>query len=105
MALNYGSRQEILRAFKYLQKHNVKEPSEKDISAALYTAGLPDPDLLIRTSGEKRISNFLLWQLAYAEFIFTKTYWPDFNKKELNECINEFKTRDRRYGGIEDGTK
>ena len=62
-------------------------------------------DLLIRTSGEMRTSNFLLWQLAYAEFIFTKTCWPDFNKKELNECINEFKTRDRRYGGIEDGNK
>ena len=100
LALNYGSRQEILRAFKYLREHNINEPSEKDMSAALYTAGLPDPDLLIRTSGEKRISNFLLWQLAYTEIYITDVLWPDFLEEEFYKALIDFQGRERRYGGI-----
>ena len=111
ICLNYGGKSEIVRATKLIAEEvkngniSVEDINEKSFENYLYTKDLPPVDLLIRTSGEMRTSNFLLWQLAYAEFIFTKTYWPDFNKKELNECINEFKTRDRRYGGIEDGTK
>ena len=111
ICLNYGGKSEIVRATKLIAediKNGVifaDDINEKSFENYLYTKDLPPVDLLIRTSGEMRTSNFLLWQLAYAEFIFTKTHWPDFNKKELNECINEFKTRDRRYGGIEDGNK
>ena len=109
--LNYGGKSEIVRATKLIAENikngviSIDDVNEKSFENYLYTKDLPPVDLLIRTSGEMRTSNFLLWQLAYAEFIFTKTCWPDFNKKELNECINEFKTRDRRYGGIEDGNK
>ena len=109
ICLNYGGKSEIIKATKELceevkeGKISIDDIDEKLFENHLYTKDLPPVDLLIRTSGEMRTSNFLLWQLAYAEFIFTKTCWPDFNKKELNECINEFKTRDRRYGGIEDG--
>ena len=111
ICLNYGGKSEIVRATKLIAEDikngvvSVDDINEKSFENYLYTKDLPPVDLLIRTSGEMRTSNFLLWQLAYAEFIFTKTCWPDFNKKELNECINEFKTRDRRYGGIEDGNK
>ncbi len=111
ICLNYGGKSEIVRATKLIAEDikngviSVDDVNEKSFENYLYTKDLPPVDLLIRTSGEMRTSNFLLWQLAYAEFIFTKTCWPDFNKKELNECINEFKTRDRRYGGIEDGNK
>ena len=109
ICLNYGGKSEIVRAAKLICEDvkkgtiSIDDVNEQSFENYLYTKDLPPVDLLIRTSGEMRISNFLLWQLAYAEFIFTKTCWPDFNKKELNECINEFKTRDRRYGGIEDG--
>ena len=109
ICLNYGGKDEIVRATKMIAeeykegKIGLEDITEGYFEKHLYTKDLPPVDLLIRTSGEMRTSNFLLWQLAYAEFIFTKTCWPDFNKKELNECINEFKTRDRRYGGIEDG--
>ena len=109
ICLNYGGKSEIVRATKLIAEDikngviSIDDVNEKSFENYLYTKDLPPVDLLIRTSGEMRTSNFLLWQLAYAEFIFTKTCWPDFNKKELNECINEFKTRDRRYGGIEDG--
>ena len=111
ICLNYGGKSEIIRATKLIAEDikkgviSIDDVNEKTFENYLYTKDLPPVDLLIRTSGEMRTSNFLLWQLAYAEFIFTKTCWPDFNKKELNECINEFKTRDRRYGGIEDGNK
>ena len=111
ICLNYGGKSEIVRATKLIAEDikngviSIDDVNEKSFENYLYTKDLPPVDLLIRTSGEMRTSNFLLWQLAYAEFIFTKTCWPDFNKKELNECINEFKTRDRRYGGIEDGNK
>ena len=111
ICLNYGGKNEIVRATKQIcedvkeGKISIDDINEKSFENYLYTKDLPPVDLLIRTSGEQRTSNFLLWQLAYAEFIFTKTYWPDFDKKELNECIAEFKTRDRRYGGIEDGNK
>lgn len=109
ICLNYGGKSEIVRAAKLICEDvkkgtiSIDDVNEQSFENYLYTKDLPPVDLLIRTSGEMRTSNFLLWQLAYAEFIFTKTCWPDFNKKELNECINEFKTRDRRYGGIEDG--
>src|SRR6185312_8471993 len=77
-----------------------EEVTEQAISARLYTAGLPDPDLLIRTSGEMRISNFLLWQIAYAELYVTETLWPDFTRAELLRAILEYQKRDRRYGGL-----
>ena len=79
--------------------------TEEMISQFLYTAGFPDPDLLIRTSGEMRISNFLLWQVAYAEFYVTPTYWPDFRRKHLFEAILDYQKRDRRYGGIQGGAR
>ena len=100
LALNYGARQEILRAFKMLMEKNIKNPSLQDISNSLYTAGLPDPDLLIRTSGEKRISNFLLWQLAYTEIYVTNVLWPDFSEEEFYKAIIDFQARDRRFGGV-----
>lgn len=109
ICLNYGGKDEIIRATKKIaeevkeNKLALNDINEKMFENYLYTKDLPPVDLLIRTSGEMRTSNFLLWQLAYAEFIFTKTHWPDFNKKELVECIEEFKTRNRRYGGIKDG--
>lgn len=104
IAISYGSRQEILSAVKKVVSLVKKgDISEEDIdtkvfSDALYTKDIPDPDLVIRTSGEMRISNYLLWQIAYSEFYFTDVYWPDFNKTHLEEIINKFKTRERRYG-------
>jgi len=104
LALSYGSRNEILRAVKTLVKKVEKgELSTKDIdqeqfSQALDTQGLPDPDLLIRTSGENRISNFLLWQLAYSEIYVTETLWPDFDKKHLYEALLDYQGRERRFG-------
>lgn len=106
IALNYGGRDELLRGVKkavaWLQDsgRTVEELTEKDISANLDTGDIPDPDLLIRTSGEQRVSNFLLWQLAYAEFYFTDTLWPDFNKKELEKAIEYYGNRERRFGGL-----
>ncbi|HPN87888.1 MAG TPA: isoprenyl transferase [Candidatus Omnitrophota bacterium] len=106
LAFNYGARTEILDAVKDLVKKikagnlNVEDVSEEVFSNALYTRGLPDPDLLIRTSGEKRISNFLLWQLSYAEFYFTEKYWPEFTAVEFKKAILDFQNRERRYGGI-----
>lgn len=105
IALSYGGRQEILNAARLLAK-DVKDakisiPSidEKIFSSKLYTAGQPDPDLVIRTSGEMRVSNFLLWQISYAEFYVTETLWPDFDENELNKAIEEYNKRDRRFGG------
>jgi len=98
MALSYGSRQEIARAFQELIKRGVKNITPEILSQALDTRDLPDPDLLIRTSGEYRISNFLLWQLAYTELYFTETLWPDFNAYELDKALDAFSKRERRFG-------
>ena len=100
IALNYGAREEILRAFSEMSKKGIKKPTEKDLSSFLYTAGQPDPDLLIRTSGEYRISNFLLWQIAYSEIYITNKLWPDFTAKDLEKAIKEYQTRERRFGAI-----
>jgi undecaprenyl diphosphate synthase len=107
IALNYGGRAEIVDAANaILAKQRATGVSEKftdsELEKHLYTAGLPDPDLLIRTSGEMRVSNFLLWQIAYAEIFVTDTLWPDFNRARLFESFVEFQKRDRRYGGIGD---
>ena len=102
MAINYGSRQEIVTAVKKAAADG-KEPADIDedyISSVLETAGQPDPDLMIRTSGETRISNFLLYQLAYAELYFTDTLWPDFDEAEYAKALNVFAVRNRRFGGI-----
>jgi undecaprenyl diphosphate synthase len=105
VALNYSGRAELVdtfnRLFQEFKQNGRKDPvSEELISQFLYTSGIPDPDLLIRTSGEMRISNFLLWQIAYSEIYITPTYWPDFRRKHLLEAILEYQQRDRRYGGI-----
>ena len=105
IAINYGSRDEIARAVRHISedvaagKLDPASVTEETISNYLDTAGIPDPDLLIRTSGELRLSNFLMWQLAYTEFYFTNTPWPDFTKEELAEAIEKYNSRDRRYGG------
>ena len=99
LALNYGSKNEIVRAVKKLNEQNL-EVSEENIESCLDTAGFGDVDLLIRTSGEVRLSNYLLWQNAYAEMFFTKTYWPDFNEAELDDILSDFTKRERRFGGI-----
>jgi undecaprenyl diphosphate synthase len=110
LALNYGGRSELVDAFRALaaeMKRKQLSPdriTEEDIHRHLYTAHMPDPDLLIRTSGEQRISNFLLWQIAYTEIFVTERYWPDFRGVHLLEAIADFQGRERRYGGIgEDG--
>ena len=107
IALNYGSRDEITRAVNRMledQKAGKLETpvSEDTISGYLDTAGLPDPDLMIRTSGELRLSNYLLWQLAYSEFYFTDVPWQDFKKEELVKAIEKYNERDRRYGGVKE---
>ena len=106
MAFNYGGRDELLDAFRTLarqvQTGDLKpdDISEKDISGALYTADLPDPDLLIRTSGEMRISNFLLWQIAYTELVITPVLWPDFGPADLYRAVADFQGRTRRFGKV-----
>jgi len=106
IALNYGGRKEIIDAVKKITNMvlngmiDEKEINEELFSRYLYTAGDKDPDLIIRTSGEMRISNFLIWQSAYSEFYFTKTLWPDFTKEDLDKAINEYAKRDRRFGGV-----
>ena len=106
MAFNYGGRLEIIEAVKniatavYDNKLHISDIDENALSQYLYTKGLPDPDLLIRTSGEKRISNFLLWQLSYAEFYFTDKYWPDFDEVEFEKALLDFQSRERRFGNI-----
>lgn len=105
-ALNYGGRQEIARAARLAAEKAAKEGrnpdsiTEKDIENELYTAGYPDPDIIIRPSGEKRLSNFLLWQCAYSEFVFMDILWPDFTPDDLDEAIAEFAKRNRRFGGL-----
>ncbi|MFT7538194.1 MAG: undecaprenyl diphosphate synthase [Lysobacterales bacterium] len=107
LAFNYGSRSEIVDAIKLISQKVVDNDviiddiDEDLVSSSLYTKDLPDPDLLIRTSGEQRISNFLLWQLSYAEFYFTDKLWPDFTIKEYHKAIINFQNRDRRFGGVE----
>lgn len=100
VAINYGARDEIVSAVKKIIKDNKKENeiTKELISSYLYTSDIPDPDLLIRTSGEKRISNYLLWQIAYSEIYVVDTYWPEFDKNELAKAIIEFSLRQRRYG-------
>lgn len=108
IAINYGSRDEMLRGMgKMLQdykedKFSLDELNETKFQSYLDTADIPDPDLLIRTSGEQRISNYLLWQLAYTELYFTNVPWPDFTKEELVKAIEDYNSRDRRYGGIKE---
>lgn len=99
LALNYGSKDEILRAIKKLNERNL-EVNEKNFESCLDTAGFSEVDLLIRTSGEKRLSNYLLWQNAYAEMFFTPTLWPDFSTDELDSIIDDFNKRQRRFGGV-----
>lgn len=106
VALNYGGRDEITRAVRTLAQEvktgnrNVEQIDEDLISSYLDTKGIPDPDLLIRTSGEQRLSNYLLWQLAYAEFYFTDVLWPDFGKADLERAVEFYGSRDRRFGGV-----
>jgi undecaprenyl diphosphate synthase len=108
IALNYGSRDEMIRAIRALTQDAVDgkvNPSEIDeavFERYLDTAGIPDPDLMIRTSGEQRLSNYLLWQMAYTEFYFTDVAWPDFHKEELIKAIETYNHRDRRYGGVKE---
>ena len=100
IAFNYGSRDEITHALKSIIKEGIQaeDITEETISQHLYTKNIPDPDLLIRTGGEKRISNYLLWQIAYSEVYVTDAYWPDFDEKELSKAIIEFQSRNRRFG-------
>jgi len=102
LALSYGARQEITDAVSALLREGRKRVSEEDLAAHLYTAGLPDPDLLIRTSGEMRLSNFLLWQMAYAEIMVTEVLWPDFRKPQFLAAIEEYGRRRRRFGDVEE---
>jgi undecaprenyl diphosphate synthase len=107
LAINYGARQEIVHAVRQIvrkvQSGELPESSidESHISAELYTAGMPDPDLVIRTAGEMRISNFLLWQISYSELWVTPVHWPDFREANLHEALREFGRRERRFGGLD----
>ena len=98
IAFNYGSRAEIVKAVQDIVNSGEKVITEEVIAKHLYTSNIPDPDLLIRTGGEMRVSNYLLWQIAYSEFIVVPEFWPDFDKEKLAECIKEFDNRNRRYG-------
>ena len=106
LALNYGSRQEIIEATQTLAMKVkdgsmlIKDINEELFSKYLYTKAIPDPDLMIRTSGESRLSNFLLWQSAYTEIYMTNTYWPDFREKELLKAISDYQKRERRFGKV-----
>ena len=99
LALNYGSKEEILNTIKIVNK-NKKKINEKNIEENLYTRGIPDPDLLIRTGNTQRLSNFLLWQLAYTEIFFEKKLWPDFTKKDYKKILNKFRLLKRNFGAI-----
>ena len=110
ICLNYGGKAEIVRAAKLFAEDvqkgkDINSLTEEDFEKYLYTNDLPPVDLLVRTSGEQRISNYMLWQLAYSEFIFTPTPWPDFTREELHKCIVEFNSRNRRYGEIKEDEK
>ena len=98
ICISYGGRQELVQAVNRLLKKGAESISERDLESCLYTSGMPDPDLIIRTGGETRISNFLLWQSAYSEYYFTDILWPDFGKKELHRAVEDFSRRSRRFG-------
>ena len=100
VALNYGGRAEIIGAINKIIKDGVKEVNEEIFKSYLQTSNIPDPDLVIRTSGEQRLSNFMMYQCAYSELYFPKIHWPDFREKQLDEAIIEFQKRDRRFGAI-----
>jgi undecaprenyl diphosphate synthase len=102
VAFNYGGRDEIVNAIQHMIEAGVPSDEVNDelVSRYMYTAGVPDPDLIIRTSGELRVSNFLIWQAAYSEWYITPTYWPDFNREEYHRALEAFAQRDRRYGGV-----
>lgn len=108
IAINYGSRDEMIRAMKKMMKDydagkiSIDDINETKYASYLDTSDMPDPDLLIRTSGEQRLSNYLLWQFAYSEFYFTEVPWPDFNEQELRRAVEAYSARDRRYGGIKE---
>ena len=109
-AVNYGGRQEILHAVKTIARDvqnstlSIEEIDQQSFSAKLYTADTPDPELMIRTSGEMRISNFLLWQLSYAEFYICDVHWPEFSKEEFHKALESYKSRGRRFGGVKNVT-
>ena len=107
IAINYGSRDEIRRAVQKIAAEGIRpeDITEEVISEHLDTAGIPDPDLLIRTSGELRLSKYLMWQLAYAEFYFTDVHWPDFDREELKKAVERYNQRERRYGGVKEELK
>lgn len=100
LAINYGGRDEIVHAFNALIAEGKRKISENDISSSVYTAESPQLDMIVRTGGDIRISNFLLWQAAYAELYFTDTLWPDFSKKDIDKAIKAFNGRNRRFGGV-----
>lgn len=102
VAFNYGGRDELVQAVRSILKDGLKpeDVTEETLSRYMFTAGIPDPDLVIRTSGEQRTSNFLIWQAAYAEWVFPQTYWPDFGRDELLQAITDFGLRQRRFGGL-----
>ena len=102
LCINYGGRYDIVQAINKLLEQNIKKVTEQDIRKYLLTTDFSDPDLVIRTSGEERISNFMLYQLAYSELYFTKTFWPDFDKKELDKAIINYQKRNRRFGAIKE---
>ena len=102
LALNYGSKEEIINACKILVKENNKDINVKNFTKKLYTNAIPDPEILIRTGGTKRLSNFLLWQLAYTEIFFVDKLWPDFNEKDFNKILNKFYNIERKFGKIND---
>lgn len=99
---NYGGKSDILRAVKSLIEKGAENPSEDDFEKELYSAGLPPVDMVIRTSGEKRLSNFMLWQTAYSELYFTDVLWPDFSEKDYDEAVSWFQSRRRRFGGLDE---
>ncbi|MBK7453376.1 MAG: isoprenyl transferase [Anaerolineales bacterium] len=105
IAFNYGGRDEIVQAIQRMMKDGVPPEKVTDelVGKYLYTAGVPDPDLIIRTSGELRVSNFLIWQAAYSEWYITPTFWPDFNKEEYRQALESFSQRDRRFGKVSSG--
>ncbi len=100
IALNYGGRQEIVRAVNMILQSGIRQVDEQMVEDCLYTASLPALDVVVRSSGEKRLSNFMLWQCAYSEFIFLDKFWPDFDGKTVDEILKEYSSRDRRFGGI-----
>lgn len=105
VAMNYGSRAEIVNAFNKLIREGKTEVTAEDVNASLYTGDCPDPDLIVRTGGDLRISNFLLWQAAYAELYFTDTLWPDMTGEEVDRAVADFYSRKRRYGGLDKNTE